>query len=71
MRRAYSTKGEKRNAYRILVGQPEGRPKSRWVANTTTDLIEIGCGRTDWIDLAEDRNKWRALENTVMHFRLS
>jgi hypothetical protein len=69
MGRACST-NEKRNAYRILVGKPEGkRPlrKSchRWLDNIKLDLREIGWGGMDWIDLAQDRDQWRALVNTV------
>jgi hypothetical protein len=59
------------NAYRILVGKPErkrplGRPRRRWVDNIKIDLREIGWDGTDWIDLAQDRDQWRALVNTVM-----
>jgi hypothetical protein len=59
--------GEKRNAYRLLVGQPEGkrplgRPRLRWV-----DLGEVGWGDVDWIGLAQDRNRWRALVNSVLN----
>jgi hypothetical protein len=62
--------GETRNAYRILVGKPEekrplGRPRRRWVDNIMIDLREIGWDGIDWIDLAEDRDQWRALVNTV------
>jgi hypothetical protein len=75
MGRACSTNGEKRNAYRILVGQPEGkrplgRPKRRWVDNIKMDLREIGWDGMDWIDLARDRDQWRALVNTVMNLRV-
>jgi hypothetical protein len=64
--------GEKRNAYRLLVGKPEGkrllgRSRSRWVDNIKMDLLEIGWGGVDWIGLAQDRNKWRALVNAVMN----
>jgi hypothetical protein len=67
--------GEKRNAYRILVGKPEGkrplgRPRRRWDDNIRMDLREIGWGGVDWIDLAQDRDQWRALVNTVMNFRV-
>jgi hypothetical protein len=70
--------GAKRNAYRILVGKPEGkRPLGRsrrlWMSNIKIDLREVewdGIG-TDWIDLAQDRNQWRALVNTVMNLRVS
>jgi hypothetical protein len=64
--------GEKRNAYRILVGKTEGkrllgRPRSRWVDNIKIDLIEIGWDGMDWIDLAQNRDQWRVLVNTVMN----
>jgi hypothetical protein len=67
--------GEKRNAYRILVGKlerkrPLGRPRRRWEDNVKMDLREIGWGGMDWIDLAQDRNQWRALVNTVMNLRV-
>jgi hypothetical protein len=67
--------GEKRNAYRILVGKPVGkrplgRPRRRWVDNIRMDLREIGWGGTDWIDVAQDRDQWRALVNTVMNLRV-
>jgi hypothetical protein len=63
--------GEKRNAYRILVGKPEGkrplgRPRRRWVDNIKTDLREIGWDGMDCIDLVQDRDHWRALVNAVM-----
>jgi hypothetical protein len=59
---------EKRNAYRILVEKTEGR---RWVDNIKMDLRVIGWGGLNWIDLAEDRDQWRALVNTVMNFLVS
>jgi hypothetical protein len=64
--------GEKRNAYRILVGKPEGKrplgkPRRRWVDNIKLDLREIGWDGMDSIDLAQDRDQWRALVNTVMN----
>jgi hypothetical protein len=67
--------GEKRNAYRILVGMPEGkrplgRPRSKWVDNIKMDLSEIGWDGMDWIYLAQDRDQWKALVNTVMNFRV-
>jgi hypothetical protein len=65
----------RRNAYRILVGKPEGkrplgRPRRRWVDNIKMDLREIGWDGTDWIDLAEDGGQLRALVNTVMNLRV-
>jgi hypothetical protein len=62
--------GEKRNAYRILVGNPEGkrplgRPRRRWVDNIKIDLREIGWDGMDWIDLAQDMDQWRALLNAI------
>jgi hypothetical protein len=67
--------GERRNAYRILVGKPEGRrplgrPRRRWVNNIKIDLREMGWDGIDWIDLAQDRDQWRALVNTVMNLRV-
>jgi hypothetical protein len=67
--------GEKRNAYRILLGKPEGKiplgkPSRRWEDNIRMDLREIGWGGMDWIDLAQDREQWRALVNTVMNLRV-
>jgi hypothetical protein len=67
--------GEKRNAYRILVGTPErkrpiGRPRRRWEDNIRMDLREIGWGDMNWIDLAQDRDQWKALVNTVMNLRV-
>ncbi|PNF15431.1 hypothetical protein B7P43_G18451 [Cryptotermes secundus] len=55
--------GETRNAYRILVGKPEGRPRHRWVDNIKMDLREIGWDGIDWIDLAQDRDQWRARDH--------
>jgi hypothetical protein len=67
--------GEKRNVYRILVGKPEGkrplgRPRHRWVDNIKMDLREIGWDGVDWIDMAQDRDQWRALVNTVLNLRV-
>jgi hypothetical protein len=64
--------GENRNAYRLLVGKPErkrplGRPRRRWVDNIRMDLGEVGWGEVDWIGLAKDRNKRRALVNLVLN----
>jgi hypothetical protein len=65
----------KRNPYRILVGKPEGkrplgRPRCRWVHNIKLDLRETGWDGTDWIYLAQDRDQWRALVNTVMNLQV-
>jgi hypothetical protein len=67
--------GENRNAYRILVGMPDGkrplgRPRRRWVDNIQMDLREIGWDGVDWIDMAQDRDQWRALVNTVLNLRV-
>jgi hypothetical protein len=76
MGRACRTNGEKRNAYRILLGKPEGkRPlgkhRRKWVDNIKMDLRrEIGWGGMDRIDLAQDRNQWRVLVNTVLNPRI-
>jgi hypothetical protein len=66
---------EKTNAYRILVGKPEGkrplgRPRSRWVDNKKIDLREIGWDGVDWMDMAQDRGQWRACVNTVLNLRV-
>jgi hypothetical protein len=66
---------ERRNAYRILVGKPEGRrplgrPRRRWMENIKMNLREIGSDGIDWINLAQDRDQWRALLNTVMNLRV-
>jgi hypothetical protein len=67
--------GEKRNAYRILVVIPEGksslvRPRRRWVDNIKMDLRQVGWDGVDWIDMAEDSDRWRALVNTVLNLRV-
>jgi hypothetical protein len=64
---------DKRGAYRYLVGIPGGkttlgRPRHRWVETIKMDLKESGWGGMDWIDLAQDRDRWRALVNAVMNF---
>jgi hypothetical protein len=64
--------GEKRNFYRLLVGKPEekrplGRPRRRWVDSIRMDLGEVGWGDVDWIGLAQYRNRWRALVNSVLN----
>jgi hypothetical protein len=70
-----NTNGEKRNAYRLLVGKPEGkrplgRPRRRWVDNIRVDLGEVGLGDVDWIGPALDRNRWRDLVNSVMNLQV-
>jgi hypothetical protein len=67
--------GKKRNAYRLLVGQPEGRrplgrPRRRWLDNIRMDPVEVGWGDVDWIRLAQDRDRWRALVNSVLNIRV-
>jgi hypothetical protein len=67
--------GETRNAYRVLVGKPEGKrplgtPRRRWGGNIRMDLREIGWDGVGWIDLAQDRDQWRVLVNTVMNLRV-
>jgi hypothetical protein len=66
---------EKRKAYRLLVGKPEGkrllgRPRRRWVDNIRMDLGEVGWGDVDWVGLTKDRNRWRALVNSVLNLRV-
>jgi hypothetical protein len=75
MGRACSTNGEKSNAYRTLVGKPEGkrplgRPKHKWVGNIKIDLREVGWDDMDWIDMAQDRDQWMALVNAIMNLRV-
>jgi hypothetical protein len=70
-----SRNGEKRNAYRLLMGKPEGKrplekPRRRWVDNIWIDLGGVGWGDVYWIGLAKDRNRWRALVNSVLNFRV-
>jgi hypothetical protein len=74
---ACSTNGEekKKNAYRLLMGRPGGkkplgRLRRRWADNIKMDLLEIGGGGVDWIGVTQDRNKWRALVNTVLNLRV-
>jgi hypothetical protein len=67
--------GEKRYAYRLLVGKPKGkrllgRPRCMWVDSSKMDLLEIDWGGVDWIGLAQDRDKWRALVNAIMNLRV-
>jgi hypothetical protein len=70
-----STNGEKRNAYRLLVGKQEGkrplgRPRRSWVDIIRMDLGEVEWGDVDWIGLAKDRNRWRAVVNSVLNLRV-
>ena len=65
---------ESRGVYRVLEGKPEGkiplgRPRLRWEDNIKMDLQEVGCGGMDWIDLTQDRDRWRALVKAVMNLR--
>jgi len=67
--------GEGRGVYRVLVGKPEGRrplgrPRRRWEDNIRMDLREVGCGCVDWMELAQDRDRWRALVSAVMNLRV-
>ena len=66
---------ERRGVHKVLVGKPEGkrplgRPRRRWEDNIKMDLQEVGCGGVDWIELAQDRDRWRALVNAVMNLRV-
>jgi hypothetical protein len=68
--------GKNMNVYKVLVGKPEekrqrGRLRHRWEGNIKIDLGEIGWGSRDWIHMAQDRDQWRALVNTVMNLRVS
>jgi hypothetical protein len=67
--------GEKKNVYRLLVGKPQGnrplgRPRHRWVDNIRMDLVEVGRGDVDWFDLAQDKDRWRALVNSVLNLQV-
>jgi hypothetical protein len=67
--------GEKRNAYRLLVGKPKGRrpvgrPRRGWMDNIRMNLVEVGWGDVDWIDMAQDRDRWRVLVKSVMNLRV-
>jgi hypothetical protein len=67
--------GKSRCAYRVLVGKPQGkkpleRPRRRWDDNINMDLQEVGCEGVDWIELAQDRDRWRDLVNAVMNLRV-
>ena len=68
--------GERRGLNKVLMGKPEGkrppgRPRRRWEDNIKIDLQEVGCRGMDWIELAQDRDRWRALVNVVMNLRVS
>jgi hypothetical protein len=76
MCRACSTNGGEEECIRCLVGNPKGkrllgRPRHRWVDNIRMDLLELGWGDVDWIGLAQDRNRWRALVNSVLNLWVS
>jgi len=67
--------GKRRGVYRVLMGKPEGkrpigRPRRRWEGNIKMDLQEVGCGCTDWIELAQDRDRWRSLVTAVVNLRV-
>jgi hypothetical protein len=67
--------GERRGVYRVLVRKPAGkrplgRPKGRWEYNIKVDLHEVGCGGMDWIELAQNRDRWQALVKVVMNFQV-
>ena len=67
--------GERRGIYRVLVGKPEGerqlgRSRRRWEDNINMDIHEVECGGIDWIDLAQDWDRWRALANAAMNLRV-
>jgi len=66
---------KRRGVYKVLVGNPEGkrplgRPRLRWEYNNKVDLQEVGCGVMHWIELAEDRERWRVVVNVVLNFRV-
>ena len=75
MGEACSAYRERRGVYRVLVGKPKvkrplGRPRIRWEDNIKMDLQEVGGGVMDWIELAEDSERWRILVNAVINFRV-
>jgi hypothetical protein len=75
MGRTCSVYGERIGVYRFLVGSPEGkrplgRPRYRWKDNIKMVHQEVGCGIMDWIELAQDRDNWRALVTAVMNLRV-
>jgi hypothetical protein len=68
--------GERRGLYSVLVGKPKGKrplgkPRHRWEDNINMDLQKVWCGGMEWIELAQDRNNWRALVNVVMKLRVA
>ena len=67
--------GERRGVFRVLVGKrererPFGRPRHRWEDNIAMDLQEVGCEVMDWIELAQDRDRWRALVNVLINLQV-
>jgi hypothetical protein len=67
--------GDRRGIFRVLVGKPEGkrplgRPRHRWEDNIKMDLQAVGCGGMDWIELAQDMDRWQALVNVVMNLQV-
>jgi hypothetical protein len=75
MGRACGAYGEDRGVYRVLVGKPGekrplGRPRRRWEDNIKIGVQEVGGDRGDWMELAQDRDRWRALVGTVRNFRV-
>ena len=73
---ACSMYGERIDIYRVLMGKPDGkrplgRRRRRWEDNIKMDLQEVECGGMDWIELAQDRDRWWALENSVVKIRVS
>ena len=68
--------GERRGVYRVLVGKPDGkrqleRPRCRWEDKIKMDIQEVGCGGINWIELAQGRDRWRAIVNAIMNLRVS
>jgi hypothetical protein len=73
--RACSPNREKRNVYRLFMRKSEGRkplgrPRHRWMNNIKMDLVDEGWGDVDWVGLAQDRDRWRALVNSVLNLRV-
>jgi len=73
---ACSAYGDRRGVFRVLVGKSErkiplGRPRRKWEDNNKMDLQEVGCGGMDWMELAQNRDRWRALVNAVMNLRVT